>query len=121
MQTDSTAAPSAANVVARLGDGFDPPNTRDAVNELIDRALLRGAVFCVRGWPTGTTLYAFDDLNEGSARLAALALEAATMTAWPLCRRLIIERALAAGGCLSAYRGSTVPIPEISDIGGVRP
>lgn len=81
-----------------------PAAITETVNVLIDRALLRGAVYFAECSPTGVVLGKIDGIDGECPHTSeiTLALEAASMSAWPLCRRLLEARAIAAGGVLSS-------------------
>jgi hypothetical protein len=89
------------------------PTLVAVLNDLIDRSVARGAVWLVHDDGYGPNLYAAFDPDVPETRTPTQALSVACERYWDLCRHLIIERALAAGGCLSADPSPPVRVPEI--------
>ncbi len=87
-----------------LASRRDPAAKEAMLNELIDLAVLSGAVFVVKPTEWGLELGMIDGIDGLPPRTSqiAMALESATGGIWPLCRRLLRERVIAAGGWLSA-------------------
>lgn len=76
----------------------------DLLDELIDRALRKGATYMVRDVNGEMVLGMYDDIPRKHVPTPQITdeLEAAVGASWPACHRRILERVIAAGGVLNA-------------------
>jgi hypothetical protein len=74
------------------------------LDELIDRALRKGATYTVRDVKGERVLGMYDDIPRTHAPTPQITdeLEASVGASWPSCYGRILKRAVAAGGMLSA-------------------